>query len=95
MINISIEERCSFNTQRLSVSSWTNQVSADNLEVNGIFCLVYPEELNSDHFMQIFEKIPGNWELRNMILLVLFQFLSSIILHGQNLTGIWQGITQF
>jgi ribosomal-protein-alanine N-acetyltransferase len=40
---------------------------ADNLEANGIFCIVYPEELNSEHFMQIFEELIGNWELKNKI----------------------------
>ncbi len=38
---------------------------ANNLEANGIFCIVYPEELNVEHFMQIFEELSGNWELEN------------------------------
>ena len=34
MTNKTIEERCSFNTQRLSVSSWTNQLKEPDSEKN-------------------------------------------------------------
>lgn len=40
---------------------------ANNLDAEGVFCIVYPEELNSDHFMKIFEELSDNWGLVNKI----------------------------
>lgn len=40
---------------------------ADNLESEGIFCIVYPEELNSDHFMKIFDDLSADWELEKKL----------------------------
>lgn len=40
---------------------------ADNLGTEGVFCIIYPEELNSNHFLLIFQEISDNWELENKI----------------------------
>jgi hypothetical protein len=38
-----------------------------SLNEKGLFCIVFPDDLGSDHFMNILESLPYDWKLINEI----------------------------
>ena len=42
---------------------------ADTLTQKGILCLVFPDDMKTDHFMKILNSLPHKWELKDEIVI--------------------------
>jgi 2-polyprenyl-3-methyl-5-hydroxy-6-metoxy-1,4-benzoquinol methylase len=40
-----------------------------NLEVNGVFCIVFPDDINSGYFMELLNSLSNNWKLKEKIII--------------------------
>ena len=40
---------------------------SNSLNKKGLFCIVFPDDLNSDYFMNMLESLPCDWKLKNEV----------------------------
>ena len=42
---------------------------SNNLKVNGVFCIVFPDDLNSIYFLKLLNSLPNKWRIIDEIII--------------------------
>jgi 2-polyprenyl-3-methyl-5-hydroxy-6-metoxy-1,4-benzoquinol methylase len=45
------------------------KIYSHHLEKNGKICIVFPDDMNSNHFMNMINSLPGDWDLLDEIII--------------------------